>query len=119
LDALSDLCATPHLASAAEGGLETFSAELASEVDKATHVLQFDGASKGNPGRAGWGYVLYDTMRGAAVARGCLSMPYGATAAEAEFQGALEGIQAALKRGIRSLAIQVGWGWGCGCWTCT
>jgi hypothetical protein len=41
-------------------------------------------------------------------------MPYGATAAEAEFQGALEGIQAALKKGVRSLAIQVGLVWGHG-----
>eukprot|EP00775_Hariotina_reticulata_P004362 gene4362-4615_t len=74
--------------------------------DMATHLLQFDGASKNNPGRAGYGYVLFDLTSGKMVGRGCMTLPYGCSAGRAECEGLIAGLQAAQDAGISSLAVQ-------------
>eukprot|EP00879_Flechtneria_rotunda_P004463 GHRR01004716.1.p1 GENE.GHRR01004716.1~~GHRR01004716.1.p1 ORF type:complete len:552 (+),score=217.10 GHRR01004716.1:420-2075(+) len=74
--------------------------------DTATHLLQFDGASRNNPGRGGYGYVVFDLTSGQLLARGCMSLPYGQSASRAEFEGLLAGLKAALAAGVRHLAVQ-------------
>ncbi|KAF8066161.1 hypothetical protein HT031_002483 [Scenedesmus sp. PABB004] len=74
--------------------------------DTATHLLQFDGASRNNPGRGGYGWVLFDLTTGRLVGRGCMSLPYGQTAGRAEFEGLLAGLEAAQAAGVRHLAVQ-------------
>jgi len=141
-----------------------------------THLLLFDGASRNNPGRASFGFVLYDlrqaplaALAGAllaeqqqqereqeqereqqqqreeedesagagassppparrrkraraalggtaaalassaslrAVCRGGRSLPYGTSAAQAEYQGLLAGLEAAAAAGVRRLAVR-------------
>lgn len=69
-------------------------------------------------GRAGYGFVLYDLTSGRLALRGCMSLPYGYTGAGAEYMGLLAGMTAALRAGVRCLAVQVSceWvgGWGVG-----
>ena len=63
------------------------------------HTLFFDGCSKGNPGRAGAGAVLYDPQ-GAEVFAESVFAGYSATNNEAEYTGLILGLNEALKRGI-------------------
>jgi hypothetical protein len=74
----------------------------------ATYVLQFDGASRNNPGRAAWGYVLLrGTDARARVAHGCMTLPYGTSAAAAEYIGLVKGLEAALASGVRKVVVEV------------
>jgi ribonuclease HI len=52
------------------------------------HTLHFDGCSKGNPGRAGAGAVLYDDT-GSEVFAESVFVGYRATNNEAEYTGLL------------------------------
>ena len=63
------------------------------------HTLYFDGCSKGNPGRAGAGAVLYDDV-GSEVFAESVFVGYRATNNEAEYTGLILGLTEALKRGI-------------------
>ena len=63
------------------------------------HTLYFDGCSKGNPGRAGAGAVLYDDT-GSEVFAESVFVGYRATNNEAEYTGLILGLTEALKRGI-------------------
>ncbi|EFN52409.1 hypothetical protein CHLNCDRAFT_13162, partial [Chlorella variabilis] len=64
----------------------------------------FDGASKRNPGPAGWGAVLYDEATG--VSRMCQYMGDQHTNNQAEYAGLIAGLQAALELGCRRIPGQ-------------
>lgn len=69
------------------------------------HVLYCDGASRGNPGPAAIGYVLYDpagepvTELGGAIGE--------TTNNVAEYRALIAGLEAALGRGVESLAVRL------------
>ena len=69
------------------------------------HTLFFDGCSKGNPGRAGAGAVLYD-VNGAEVFAESVFVGHVATNNEAEYAGLILGLTEALKRGITELHVR-------------
>lgn len=67
--------------------------------------LFFDGGSRGNPGIAGFGIVLYDS-NDTEVASDARHLEGIATNNKAEYAGLLEGILAALKLGCKDLTIR-------------
>jgi len=68
-------------------------------------TLAADGASRGNPGWAGAGAVLWDP---AGEVRAELSQPLGrATNNEAEYQALLLGLDAAAKMGVEKLRVRM------------
>lgn len=67
--------------------------------------MYFDGCSKGNPGRAGAGAVLYDP-HGAEVFAESVFAGYSATNNEAEYTGLILGLNESLKRGITELQVR-------------
>ena len=69
------------------------------------HAMYFDGCSKGNPGRAGAGAVLYDP-HGAEVFAESVFAGYSATNNEAEYTGLILGLNESLKRGITELQVR-------------
>ena len=71
-----------------------------------TYVLRFDGGSRGNPGIAGSGMVLYDADEGTEVWSGYHFMGDSYTNNEAEYQGILEGLRCAYAMGARSVVVQ-------------
>ncbi|KAL6782491.1 hypothetical protein ACKKBG_A06985 [Auxenochlorella protothecoides x Auxenochlorella symbiontica] len=66
--------------------------------------LEFDGASKNNPGPAGLGAVLYDADSGLEVKRVCHYMGHR-TNNQAEYGGLIAGLQAAKELGCRDIHI--------------
>jgi hypothetical protein len=65
-------------------------------------LLRFDGGSRGNPGPAGAGLVIYE-MDGAIakeVYAGCVWMGTSSTNNEAEYRGLIEGLAVAKQMGI-------------------
>ena len=68
------------------------------------HTLFFDGCSKGNPGRAGAGAVLYNP-EGAEVFAESVFAGYSTTNNEAEYTGLILGMNEALKHGITELQV--------------
>lgn len=95
-DQPSDISATTAITS-------TTTTELS--PDK-TYVLRFDGGSRGNPGVAGAGMVLYDADEGQEVWSGYSFMGDKYTNNEAEYTGILEGLRCAYAMGARSVVIQ-------------
>ena len=71
-----------------------------------TYVLRFDGGSRGNPGIAGSGMVLYDADEGTEVWAGFYFMGENYTNNEAEYTGILEGLRCAHAMGARSIVVQ-------------
>ena len=69
------------------------------------HTLFFDGCSKGNPGRAGAGAVIYDTSGNEVFAESVFA-GYSTTNNEAEYTGLILGLNAALKCGIMELQVR-------------
>ena len=63
-----------------------------------------DGASRGNPGQAGCGAVLYDET--GALIEELFSYLGSTTNNVAEYQGLLMGLKAALKWGVKKIHIQ-------------
>lgn len=70
-------------------------------------MQMFDGASRNNPGRGGYGYALFDLYKHKLIAKGCRTLPYGNLAVVTEFHGLLAGLDAAKQLGIKRLAIAV------------
>jgi ribonuclease HI len=68
------------------------------------HTLFFDGCSKGNPGRAGAGAVLYNES-GDEVFAVSVFVGHAATNNEAEYTGLTLGLNEAVKRGITELHV--------------
>jgi ribonuclease HI len=69
------------------------------------HTLFFDGCSKGNPGRAGAGAVIYDASGNEVFAESVFA-GYSTTNNEAEYTGLILGLNAALKCGIVELQVR-------------
>lgn len=69
------------------------------------HTLFFDGCSKGNPGRAGAGAVIYDASNNEVFAESVFA-GYSATNNEAEYTGLILGLNTALKQGITELHVR-------------
>jgi ribonuclease HI len=68
------------------------------------HTLFFDGCSKGNPGRAGAGAVLYNPAGGEVFAESVFA-GYSATNNEAEYTGLILGLNETLKHSITELQV--------------
>lgn len=68
------------------------------------HTLFFDGCSKGNPGRAGAGAVIYNDT-GVEVFAESAFVGHAATNNEAEYTGLIMGLNEAVKRGITELHV--------------
>lgn len=67
-------------------------------------TLRFDGASKGNPGPAGGGAVLFGPD---GRPQWSLGVPLGrATNNQAEYTGLLEGLRECAKRGIKDVIVE-------------
>jgi ribonuclease HI len=71
-----------------------------------TYVLRFDGGSRGNPGRAGAGMVLYDGGDGAEVWCGSQYLGECYTNNEAEYRGLITGLRCAMSLGVRNIVVQ-------------
>jgi len=69
------------------------------------HSMFFDGCSKGNPGRAGAGAVIYDASGNEVFAESVFA-GHSTTNNEAEYTGLILGLNAALKRGITELQVR-------------
>ena len=71
----------------------------------ASHVLYCDGASRGNPGRASYGFALLDPS-GVPIVR--VGKAIGrATNNDAEYAGLVAGLEAALEAGVRDLEVRL------------
>lgn len=71
-----------------------------------TYVLRFDGGSRGNPGTAGAGMVLYDSEYGVEIWSGYQYLGETNTNNEAEYMGLITGLQCARSLGIEHLVAQ-------------
>jgi ribonuclease HI len=71
----------------------------------AMHTLYFDGCSKGNPGRAGAGAVLYDELKNEVFAESAFA-GHCVTNNVAEYAGLIMGLNEALKRGTTELLVR-------------
>ena len=71
-----------------------------------TYVLRFDGGSRGNPGTAGAGMVLYDSEYGAEIWSGYQYLGETNTNNEAEYMGLITGLQCARSLGIEHIVAQ-------------
>jgi ribonuclease HI len=71
-----------------------------------TYVLQFDGGSRGNPGLAGAGMVIFDSETGDEIWCGWKYHSDNATNNLAEYLGLLCGLKCAKSLGIRHLIVE-------------
>lgn len=67
-------------------------------------ILQTDGGSRGNPGPAAWGFVLYDEQGTLVEGRG--GYMGTATNNNAEYQAVIEGMTTAKKLGATRVSLQ-------------
>ncbi len=70
-----------------------------------TTTLYFDGCSKGNPGKAGAGAVLYDVSMNEFWS-GCCLVGNHSTNNEAEYTGLILGLRKAVELGIEELLVK-------------
>lgn len=71
-----------------------------------TYVMRFDGGSRGNPGSAGAGMVIYDGEDGCEIWSGCQYIGARNTNNEAEYMGLITGLQCALSLGVKNVVVQ-------------
>lgn len=71
-----------------------------------TYVLRFDGGSRGNPGIAGAGMVLYNGEDGTEVWSGYHYLGEKYTNNEAEYRGLITGLQCARTLGVQNIVVQ-------------
>jgi ribonuclease HI len=69
------------------------------------HTMFFDGCSKGNPGRAGAGAVIYNHADDEVFAESVFA-GHHTTNNEAEYTGLILGLNASLKQGITELQVR-------------
>lgn len=67
-------------------------------------IVRFDGASRGNPGRAAYAAALW--IDGVETARVSKLLPGRATCNEAEYNGLLAGLQLAAEAGVRCFRVE-------------
>jgi len=70
------------------------------------YVLRFDGGSRGNPGTAGAGMVLYDSEDGSELWSGYQYIGSRNTNNEAEYMGLITGLQCARALGVEQIVVQ-------------
>ena len=70
------------------------------------YLLQFDGGSRGNPGLAGTGMVLFDTESDLEVWSGCEFLKHKATNNVAEYMGLVRGLECALFMGVKRVTVE-------------
>jgi ribonuclease HI len=70
-----------------------------------SHVLYCDGASRGNPGPASFGFALLDGTGGLVVERG--EALGKATNNVAEYRGLVAGLEAAIAAGVADLEVRL------------
>lgn len=70
------------------------------------YILRFDGGSRGNPGIAGSGMALYDSVDGSEIWSGCVYLGDQRTNNEAEYMGLITGMQCALSLGVKQIVVQ-------------
>lgn len=80
--------------------------EPASISPEKTYVLRFDGGSRGNPGIAGAGMVLYDSDDGSEIWSACQYIGDSNTNNEAEYMGLITGLQCARSLGVDHIVVQ-------------
>lgn len=88
---------------------KAISTDSAVDIDpKKTYILYFDGASKGNPGEAGAGMVLYEDGNEdkEEVWSGYLYINGDKTNNEAEYYGVLKGMQCADILGVKRIVVK-------------
>lgn len=68
-------------------------------------VLRFDGAAKGNPGRASAAFGIWDPS-GALLADGAMAFPETMTNNQAEYMGLIAGLRCAKALGLTGLDIE-------------
>eukprot|EP00775_Hariotina_reticulata_P007993 gene7993-8191_t len=54
--------------------------------------------SRGNPGRAGYGYAVFDSDTGRLLRLGCRPLPFGSTNNQAEYSGMIAGMEVSGER---------------------
>lgn len=74
------------------------------KMQEKVYVLHFDGCSKGNPGVAGAGAVIYED--GQEIYSKAVFVGEHETNNVAEYTGLLIGMQAAIEQGIRKLIVR-------------
>ncbi|PRW20551.1 ribonuclease H [Chlorella sorokiniana] len=98
--------AAPRAAAAAAPRAAAAAGPAAAAATGRVFRLEFDGGSKGNPGPAGFGAVLYDDASGVEVARLCQYIGDHNTNNQAEYAGLIAGLAAALELGCSRLKVQ-------------
>jgi ribonuclease HI len=78
--------------------------EKEEERQEKIYVLHFDGCSKGNPGFAGAGAVIYE--EGQEIYAKAVFVGEHETNNVAEYTGLIIGMQAAVERGIRKIVVR-------------
>lgn len=86
VDSLQEVAASPIIDASAA------TTKTAGRLRRKALVLNFDGASKNNPGDAGAGWVLLDASNGSSLAFGWKYLGNHNTNNEAEYTGLLEGL---------------------------
>ena len=71
-----------------------------------TYILCFDGGSRGNPGKAGAGMVLYESEGGSEIWSGCQYIGEMITNNEAEYKALITGLRVARSMGIENILVQ-------------
>lgn len=71
-----------------------------------TYVLRFDGGSRGNPGKAGAGIVLYDGEGGSEIWSGNQYVGDMVTNNEAEYSALIVGLRVARSMGVENVLVQ-------------
>jgi ribonuclease HI len=69
------------------------------------YLLRFDGASRGNPGKASYGFVIYDPSK-KIVATGKDFIGYKKTNNEAEYEGLINGLQRCVDLKLKKVLIE-------------
>jgi ribonuclease HI len=81
--------------------------ETMSRLDpQKTFVLFFDGGSRGNPGKAGAGMVLYDDDSSTEIWSGCQYLGEMSTNNVAEYRALITGLQIARSMGVENILVQ-------------
>ncbi|CAN0343310.1 unnamed protein product [Ectocarpus sp. 12 AP-2014] len=106
--ATSQAARTPSPRQQQQRGISTSSTKPGRQRST-THLLQFDGGSRGNPGPSGCGAVLYrldESGEREEVWSSSVWIGENRTNNEAEYRGLIEGLIAAEKLGIKRLSVE-------------
>lgn len=100
--AVASIECTRELRTSCKAALALLDAPIATGDE--TYIMEFDGASKGNPGPAGLGVVIYDPS-GAVLQKLGKALP-ATTNNMAEYMALIAGLELAINIGIKHLSIK-------------